>query len=103
MSTETTSSTPSPARHVLQLCAFAALAGFGCWALSRQLTVDWDTQWSYMDLFHDPEGTTDALPPGLNHGQNTVHALGLGLAVMMGAGGALYQYAALRVTRSRQH
>lgn len=103
MSTETTSSTPSPARHVLLLCAFAALAVFGCWALWRQLTVDWDTQWSYMDLFHDPEGPAGALPRELNHGLNIVHAFGFGLAGVMGVGGALYQYAALRVTRSRRH
>lgn len=66
MSTDTTPRTPSPARHVLLLCAFAALAAFGCWALWRQLTVDWDTQWSYMDLFHDPVGPTGPLPPELN-------------------------------------
>lgn len=103
MSTETAPSDASPARHVLLLCAFFALAVFGCWALWRQFTGGWDTQWSYMDLFHDPEGPTGPLPPELNHAQNIVHAFGFGLAVVMGVIGALYQYAAMRVACSRQH
>lgn len=40
------------------------------------------------------------MPPALNHAQNIVHAFGLGLVMVMGA---LYQYAAPRVTRSREH
>lgn len=103
MSTETMPRTLSPARHVLLLCAFVVLAVFSCWALWRQLTVDWDTQRSYMDLFHDPEGPAGALPPELNHAQNIVHAVGFGLVVVIGVVSALYQYAALRVTRSREH
>lgn len=43
-------STPSPAHHVLLPCALAALAVFTCWALRRPLTVDWDTQRSYLDF-----------------------------------------------------
>ena len=76
MSTETTRITPSTAHHVFLLCAFVALALFSCWALWRQLTVDWDTQWSYTDLFRDPEGPTGPLPPELNHAQNIVHVCG---------------------------
>lgn len=88
---------------MLLLCAFAALAAFGCWALWRQLTVDWDTQGSYMDLFHDPGGPTGPLPPELNHAQNIVYAFGFDLAALMGVAGGLCQYAALRVARSRRH
>lgn len=76
MGTETTPRTSSPARHVLLPCAFVALAAFGCWALWRLLTVDWDAQWSYMDLFHDLGGPAGPLPPELNHAQNIVHAFG---------------------------
>ena len=65
--------------------------------------MDWDTQWSYLDLFHDPGAPSGPLPPELNHAQNIVHAFGFGMAVLMGVAGVLYQYAALRGARGQQH
>lgn len=39
------------ATRVLVLGAYLLLLTFSCWGLWLQLTVDWDTQWSYADMW----------------------------------------------------
>lgn len=91
------------AGRVLVLCAYLLLFTFSCWGLWLQLTVDWDTQWSYADMFHDPGAPTTELPPELNHARNIVHATGFGVCAVFGVAGMIHQVVALRAARSRGH
>ena len=103
MSTTTTDRISDRTSRVILLCGFLVLLAISSWGLWQQLTVGWDTQWSYADVFHDPKGPTAALPPEMNHAQNIVHAVGFGLAALASAAGVVYQGARLRAARRREH